>query len=287
MISQSKYSVEERLLTYNYTKFSNFSTTFTPLNIKLMLTPISVVIITFNEERNIERCIEAVKSIADEVIVIDSFSTDRTKEICESLNVNFISHPWEGYSGSKNKGNSLAKYDWVLSLDADEALSEQLIQSILEWKQNKVNQPAKFNRLTNYCGKWVKNGGWYPDAKIRIFDRTSTCWTGDIHETLKFNEETEIFHLFGDCLHYSYYTVEQHYNQTEKFTSIQSRDLFLQGKKSPLYKLIFSPMVKFIRDYFFKFGFLDGKVGFTIARISAYATYLKYKKMRVLANQKA
>ncbi len=251
-----------------------------------MLTPISVVIITFNEERNIERCIESVKSVADEIIVIDSFSTDRTKEICENLQVRFVSHPWEGYSGSKNKGNSLAKYDWILSLDADEALSETLIQSIQEWKQNSINKPAKFNRLTNYCGKWVKNGGWYPDAKIRLFDRSNTCWEGGIHEILKFNFEKEIFHLKGDCLHYSYYTVEQHYNQTEKFTSIQSKELFELGKKSPLYKLIFSPVIKFIRDYFIKLGFLDGKVGFTIARISAYATFLKYKKIRILSKLK-
>lgn len=251
-----------------------------------MLTHISVVIITFNEERNIERCIDSAKVVADEIIVIDSFSTDRTKEICEKMQVRFISHGWEGYSGSKNKGNSLASFDWILSLDADEALSDTLIQSIQEWKEKSINKPAKFNRLTNYCGKWVRNGGWYPDAKIRLFNRTSTKWEGDIHEVLKFKEETEIVHLKGDCLHYSYYTVDQHYNQTEKFTTIQSKDLYLKGKKSPMYKLIFSPLIKFTRDYFLKLGFLDGKVGFTIARISAYATYLKYKKMRILANQK-
>jgi glycosyltransferase involved in cell wall biosynthesis len=251
-----------------------------------MLTPISVVIITFNEERNIERCIDSVRIIADEVIVVDSFSTDRTKEICEKMQIHFVSHPWEGYSGSKNKGNSLAKNDWILSLDADEALSESLIQSIQEWQQKAVNTPAKFNRLTNYCGKWVKNGGWYPDSKIRLFNRSSARWEGDIHETVSFDEESEILHLKGDCLHYSYYSVEQHYNQTEKFTTIQAKDLFLQGKKSPMYKLIFSPVVKFFRVYLFKLGFLDGKVGFTIARISAYATYLKYKKMRILTNQK-
>lgn len=251
-----------------------------------MLTPISVVIITFNEERNIERCINSAKIVADEIIVLDSFSTDQTKEICENLQVRFVSHPWEGYSGSKNKGNSLASFDWILSLDADEALSDALIQSIQEWKQNSLNKPAKFNRLTNYCGKWVRNGGWYPDSKIRLFNRISTKWEGDIHEVLKFEEKPDIFHLNGDCLHYSYYTVEQHFRQTEKFTSIQSHDLFMQGKRSPLYKLIFSPVVKFFRDYFVKLGFLDGKVGFTIARISAYATYLKYKKMRLLASQK-
>ena len=251
-----------------------------------MLTPISVVIITFNEERNIERCINSVKLIADEVIVVDSFSTDRTKEICEKMQVRFVSYPWEGYSGSKNKGNSLAINDWVLSIDADEALSETLIQSMQEWQQKAVNTPAKFNRLTNYCGKWVKNGGWYPDSKIRLFNRSSARWEGDIHETVSFDEESEILHLKGDCLHYSYYSVAQHYNQTEKFTTIQAKDLFLQGKKSPMYKLIFSPVVKFLRDYLFKLGFLDGKVGFTIARISAYATYLKYKKMRILTNQK-
>lgn len=250
-----------------------------------MLTSISVVIITFNEERNIERCIESVKSIADEIIVIDSFSTDRTKEMCEKLKVNFISHPWEGYSGSKNKGNSIAKHDWILSLDADEALSKDLIESILEWKNKSINKPAKFNRLTNYCGKWIKNGGWYPDTKIRLFDKTCTSWEGDIHETLNFKQTTECHHLKGDCLHYSYYTVDQHHKQTEKFTTIQASQLFSEGKKAPLHKLFFSPAVKFARDYFFKLGFLDGSIGFTIARISSYATYLKYKKIRQLGNQ--
>ena len=246
-----------------------------------MLTPISAVIITFNESKNIERCIESLEGVADEILVIDSFSTDDTRQICEKHHVKFVSHEWLGYSGSKNKGNSLAKFDWILSLDADESLSQKLSSLIKEWKKDSTNKPAKFNRLTNYCGKWVKNGGWYPDVKIRLFNRNTTRWTGEIHEFLKFDEVPEILHLKGDCLHYSYYTVEEHYKQTEKFTTIQAKELFLLGKKSSLFKLLLSPIVKFIRDYFFKLGFMDGAIGFKIAKISAFATYLKYKKIRM------
>lgn len=243
---------------------------------------LSVVIITFNEEKNIERCLVSIKDVADEIVVIDSFSTDQTKEICLKHGVTFIEKEWEGYSGSKNFGNDKASYNWILSLDADEALSEQLIQSILNFKNNPIGSCCKFNRLTNYCGSWIKHGGWYPDAKIRIFDKANAKWTGLIHEELSFSIPIEINHLKGDCYHYSYYSQEQHYAQADKFTTIASNDLFEKGKKTSFIKLYFSPVVKFIRDYIVKLGFMDGIAGFTVARISAYATFLKYNKLKNL-----
>ncbi|MCE3296800.1 MAG: waaE [Crocinitomicaceae bacterium] len=243
---------------------------------------LSAVIITFNEERNIARCIESVLPVADDIVVLDSFSTDKTEEICAKYNVHFEHRPWAGYSASKNYANSLAKYDLILSIDADEALSEELRNSIQAFKSAGPGIAGKFNRLTNYCGHWIKYGGWYPDAKIRVFDRSVTHWTGEIHEELSFTQDTEIQQLKGDCLHYSYYSQEQHFRQRDKFTTIAAQDLFEHGKKAPWHKLIFSPVVKFIRDYFLKFGFLDGKTGFIIARISAGATYMKYKKLRDL-----
>lgn len=243
---------------------------------------LSVVIITFNEEKNIERCLLSVQGIADDIVVLDSFSSDQTEAICKKYMVNFISRKWEGYSPSKNFANAQAKHDWILSLDADEALSDELKKSILELKAKQELSTAAFNRVTNYCGSWIKHGGWYPDIKIRLFDRRITQWTGIIHEELSFSKQVNIQHLKGDCLHYSYYTIEQHYQQAEKFTTIAAKDLFEQNKKASVVKLYISPVVKFFRDYIFKLGFMDGAAGFTVARISAYATYLKYKKLNDL-----
>lgn len=243
---------------------------------------LSVVIITFNEEKNIERCLLSVQGIADDIVVLDSFSSDQTEAICKKYKVNFISREWEGYSPSKNFANAQAKHDWILSLDADEALSDELKGSILELKTKQEPGTAAFNRITNYCGSWIKHGGWYPDTKIRLFDRRITQWTGIIHEELSFSKQVNIQHLKGDCLHYSYYTIEQHYQQAEKFTTIAAKDLFEQNKKASVVKLYISPVVKFFRDYIFKLGFMDGAAGFTVARISASATYLKYKKLNDL-----
>ncbi len=242
---------------------------------------LSVVIITFNEEKNIGRCLESVKEIADDIVVVDSFSTDGTKSICDGYAVNFIEHEWEGYSASKNFANARAKFDWVLSLDADEVISEELKNSILKVKEYPELLTYKFNRLTNYCGRWIKRSGWYPDTKVRIFDRRYIRWEGTIHEQLSESPNPPIF-LKGDCLHYSYRTIEAHWQQTEKFTTLSAKDLFEKGKKANFVKLYFSPVVKFIKSYIFQLGILDGYYGFVICKISAYSNYLKYSKLKQL-----
>ena len=238
---------------------------------------LSVVLITFNEGHHIAKCLKAVQAVADEIVVIDSGSTDDTIEVCKAYGARVINLTWSGYSAQKNFGNNQTSLDWILSIDADEVLNETLIQSILKWKRNP--QAACFKRMTNYCGTFIKYGGWYPDVKVRLFNKQETQWEGTIHEVLRGLSKENTFLLEGDCLHYSYYSVQQHYAQAEKFTTIQAEDLFQQGKKSPWYKRIFSPISKFVVDYFFRLGFLDGKAGFTVARISAYATFLKYKKL--------
>lgn len=243
---------------------------------------LSVVIITFNEEKNIGRCLESIKGIADDIVVVDSFSGDRTENICKQYNVNFIQRKWEGYSDTKNFANAQAKYDWILSLDADEALSEELKASILKIKQNADLKTYKFHRLTNYCGSWIKHCGWYPDTKIRIFDRRIIKWEGIIHEKLIINSNEPAILLNGNLLHYSYYNIEQHYAQTEKFSTLAAEDMFKRGKKASVLKMYLSPVVKFISDFFIKLGILDGAAGYTICRISAYTSYLKYKKLKNL-----
>jgi glycosyltransferase involved in cell wall biosynthesis len=270
---------------YIFSFIQDFINTFVKKHFSQM-NKLSAVIITFNEERNILHCLNSLHGIVDEIIVVDSFSFDKTEEICKNFGVSFIQSAWKGYSESKNFANSQANFDWILSLDADEVLSKDLQKSILEEKRIGFSANYEFNRLTNYCGKWIRHGGWYPDKKVRLFEKEFTSWAGEIHEELIFKQSKEIKFLKGDCLHYSYYSLSQHYNQAQKFTTIAAKDLVARGKKAPLYKLIFSPIVKFIRDYFLKLGFLDGKYGFIVARISAYATYLKYKKIRQFSKLK-
>lgn len=240
-----------------------------------MSTSISAVIIAFNEAHHITACIEAAKRVADEVVVVDSFSTDATVEVCTALGARVIQQQWLGYSDQKNFANAQAKFDWVLSLDADEVLDPALQNAILAWKQEQP-KPASFKRMTNYCGTFIKHGGWYPDIKTRLFNRNETYWEGAIHETLHALHKADTVLLAGDCLHYSYYTREQHYAQTWKFVTIQAKDMFERGKKSPWYKRVLSPVVKFVHYYFIRLGFLDGAAGFHVARITAYGTYLKY-----------
>lgn len=250
----------------------------------LIMRHLSVVIITFNEERNIGRCLDSVKEIADDIVVIDSGSTDQTKEICLRNQARFISHPWQGFVETKNFANAQAKYPFILSLDADEALSDKLIESIKAAKSQKTEPTCSMNRLTNYCGKWIRHCGWYPDRKIRLFNRDKARWTGMvIHETLSVDPDIKIQHLEGDLLHYSYYSIAGHVAQANRFTDLTAEEAFRKGKKSTLLHILIKPVVKFIRDYIFKLGFLDGYYGFIVCYISAQATFLKYAKIRQLA----
>ncbi len=252
-------------------------------------TLISVVIITFNEERNIGRCLASVKEIADDIVVVDSFSKDKTKEICLSHGVRFIEHAFEGHVEQKNWAITQAKYPHILSLDADESLSDKLIKSIQRVKENFSKTAYSMNRLTNYCGHWIHYCGWYPDTKLRLWDSRCGAWGGDNpHDKFELHSQRkDIGHLEGDILHYSYYTEEDHFKQVAYFTTILAEAQFKRGKKAPLLVMLFSPVVKFFKDYFVKKGFLDGAVGFKICRISAYATFVKYKKLRALHKSNA
>lgn len=252
------------------------------------MTRISAVIITLNEERNIERCILSLQDIADEIIVIDSFSNDKTQEICKNHVVKFIQTKWLGYSETKNYGNNLATYDYILSIDADEALSEELKKEILLIKQSEKIEDAYFmKRLTNYCGSWIHHCGWYPDKKLRLWNKQKGKWEGNIHEEVKMQADAGISDLKSDLLHYSYYSIQQHINQANKFTDLTASEAFKNAKKSSLFKIIFNPIVKFIKDYFIKLGFLDGYHGFIICVISSFATFMKYIKLRELYKNNA
>jgi glycosyltransferase involved in cell wall biosynthesis len=247
------------------------------------MNPISVVIITYNEEKNIERCLRSVLAVADEIVVLDSLSTDRTKEICQRFNVTFIEQPFLGYVDQKNKALEFATYPIVLSLDADEALSDELAKSILEIKKNWQYDGYCFNRKTNYCGTWIYHSGWYPDRKLRLFDRRKGKWAGKIiHERYVMNDNRAPKHISGDLLHYSYYTINQHIDQINKFSTMMAQVQFQRGKCPGLWKLIVNPLWCFIRQYFVRLGFLDGYHGLVICCLSACCNFIKYSKSREL-----
>ncbi len=242
---------------------------------------LSTVIITLNEEANIDKCIRSIHDISDEIIVIDSFSTDRTREICEGFNVQFYQKKFVDYSDQKNYGIHLAKCKYILSIDADEELSQELKQSILRIKQKPQYDAYKFNRLNNYCGKWIYHCGWYPDDQVRLWKQGKGIWHGAVHEKLLIDSD-EIGRLNGDLLHYTYHSIHQHVQKINQYTTLIAKMKYEEGTKYSLVKLVIGPPITFIKKYIFQFGILDGYLGFIICSMSAYYAYLKYVKLKEL-----
>ncbi len=247
---------------------------------------LSVVIITYNEEKNIGRCIDSVKELADEIIILDSFSTDNTRTIALQKGAKVYESTFEDYVTQKNEANKYASYKWVLSLDADEALSPELFQSIKQL----MNEPSEYvaykcARLTNYCGKWIRHSGWYPNFIIRLFNKDEGSWQGyKIHEKWKLNNNGKVGRLRGDLLHYSYNDLEAHIKQNNKFSTISANAYLEKGKKSNWLKMILNPSWAFIYSYIVRLGFLDGYFGFVIACNVAHLTFMKYYKLYALQN---
>jgi len=244
-----------------------------------MSVKLSVVVITLNEERDIGRCLESVKPIADEIVIVDSFSTDQTREIAESYGVRFLQRPFDGYVNQKNFADQQAAYPHILSIDADEVLSSELAREVAAIKNNWEFAGYYVKRLTNYCGTWVRHGGWYPDKKLRLYNRNQGSWKGLLlHEEYKLNNNKSIGNLQHDLLHYSFYTLSDHLRQVDHFTTIQQQEMNLQGRRKSFWPLLYKAPVKFFQMYVFKAGFLDGTAGFCIAVISSYAAFIKYAK---------
>ena len=250
-----------------------------------MQVQLSVVIITLNEEKNIGRCLSSVLSIADDIVVVDSFSTDKTKQICIDKKVRFITHKFEGHIEQKTWALTQAKYNHVLSLDADESLTKELQEELLKIKNNWQHDGYSFNRLTNFCGKWIKHCGWYPDKKLRMWDTSKGAWGGDNpHDKFILEKGATTHHINKDLLHYSFYTVDQHLKQIEYFSDISSKAAYEKRKKSNRFKIFYKSTFKFFRDYVLKLGFLDGYYGYVVCKNSAYAKKLKYTKLQALNN---
>ncbi len=244
---------------------------------------LSVVIICFNEEKNIGRCIESVIDVADEILILDSYSTDQTVAIAESKGAVVKQEVFKGFIEKKNKAVELASHDYVLSLDADEALNPVLADSILRIKENFTNRAYRMNRCSNYCGQFIRHGSWYPDAKIRLFDRRIAHWGGtNPHDKVVLQDNVTVEHLKGDILHYSYHTISEHVIQNNKLSNLAAESLFANGKKTNLLNIFVRPWWAFFVSFIIRAGFLDGLFGFVIAIQIAHMTFLKHLKLYLL-----
>jgi len=242
---------------------------------------LSVAIITYNEESNIAACLEAVRQISDDIVIIDSFSTDKTAEICSQYDTRFLQHHFSGHIEQKNYALEQARFDHILSVDADEVVSEKLKESILAAKMDWQLDGYTVNRLTNYCGKWIRHCGWYPDTKLRLWDRRKGSWGGvNPHDRIEMVQGSRIGHLKGDLLHYSYHTISQHISQINSFSSIAAQEADQKDHHvNVLRDIVFNPPLTFVKKYLLQLGILDGYYGFVISKSSALSRFLKYIKL--------
>lgn len=249
-------------------------------------TEISATIITYNEEKNIARCIESLLPIIKDIIVVDSYSTDNTESICKKYPIQFIKNTFKGHIQQKNYAITLAKNDVILSLDADEAIDEKLQKSILNLKNNFKKDGYLIQRYNNYCGQWINHSDWNPDKKLRIFHKEKAYWGGiNPHDQIIMKPGSNIGVLSGQILHWVHRTHEEHKAKTENFSTIASKEYYKLGRNSSLLDIIGRPIWIFTRSYIIRMGFLDGKNGLILCLFSAKTTYLKYLKLRKLIKQ--
>jgi len=240
--------------------------------------PISVVIITLNEALNIKKCVESVIGWVDEVLVVDSGSTDETMLLCHKLGAKTVQQPWLGFGPQKKIATLQAKNDWVLSLDADEALSGELKDEIFE-KFQSLNSSFLylFPRKSFFLGKEIRFGGWQPDYQGRLYNRKFHNWNDNqIHEKVE-SENQDYFK--SAILHWVFKDVAHQVQTNNRYSSLQARELYKKNKKSSLFKIVVKPFFKFLECYVYKLGFLDGFVGFVIAKNASYSCFLKWTKL--------
>ena len=246
---------------------------------------ISAVIITLNEAHNIGRCLRSLDGVVDECVVVDSGSEDDTVALASAFPwVRVITKEWMGFATQKNWANEQAVHRSILSMDADEALSGDLQKSILEWKQSgSANEALQFNRLTRYCGHWVRHGGWYPDRKIRLFPGDKAHWEGAyVHESLVLDQDVQVRQMAGNLLHYSINSREEHLETIRRYARLKAEEMLAKGKQAGPLKGIASAISRWASMYILKGGWLDGIAGWHICRLSAYAAWLKYRYLREL-----
>ena len=247
---------------------------------------LSVVIITYNEEKNIRRCIESVRKVADEIIVVDSFSDDDTVNIAKALGAVVKQSEFNGYINQKNKAINLASNNYVLVMDADEFLSEELAGSIAQEKEKFDFKAYTMKRCSIFRGKYIRHGLWYPDKKLRLFDkRFGACGGLNPHDRIVMKDGIDVKLLRGDLLHYTYNSLEEYRNRNYEVSIVAAQSLYDAGIRKSKFKIILSPLWAFINGYFLKLGFIEGYNGFVIAVYTTQQSYLKYQKLRQLQRE--
>ena len=243
---------------------------------------ISATIITYNEERNIPRVIESLRC-ADEIVVVDSGSTDRTVEIAEKLGARVVELPWRGYAGQKNYASEHATHDWILSLDADEALSEALEGELWQIKKHGPEYDAyTMPRLAQYLGRWILHSGWYPGRKVRLFDRRKARWVGQyVHESVVV--DGRVGHLRENLLHYTCDSLSEHLRTMDRYTTLAAEQIVDQKRPVGWGQLVADPLWTFFATFVLHRGFLDGTEGLAIAYMAAMYNFLKYTKAKYMA----
>lgn len=239
---------------------------------------ISAIVIAKNEERNIGDCVDALLQLTDDVIILDSGSTDKTIEIALGKGAQVQSIQWLGFGPTKNLSNQYAKHPWILSIDADEVLTSDLISEIKSLILDPKNIYA-INILTNYCGSWIKHSGWYPSYKKRLYHQDYVSWDDrKVHENLQWNDPSiQVIRLKNELQHFSYRTAEDHVRKGDYYAKLGAEQLIKQGKQVHWIKKKIGPSYRFFRMYILKLGMLDGKAGFLLAIREARMVALRYK----------
>jgi glycosyltransferase involved in cell wall biosynthesis len=249
---------------------------------------LSVIIITYNEENNIGKCLDSAGKIADEIMVVDSFSTDQTATIVRQKGFLLKQQAFGGYGAQKNYAASLVSFNHILFLDADELLSEELLLNIMYEKEHGFSSDGyTMNRLNNYCGQWIRHGSWYPDTKLRLINRLKGCWNNAlVHESIVMQKDSRVSHFKGQLLHNAYSSIGQHIDKNNRYSELSARLLLQNDKRSNPFKILWNPFWAFISGYFLKMGFLDGFYGFIIAINVAHLTFLKHVKLYLFEKAK-
>jgi len=241
---------------------------------------LSVVVITYNEASNIGRCLESVRGLADEMIVVDAHSTDETAAIARQYGARVVLRPFQGHKDQKAAAIAMARYDYVFSLDADEALSEALYASVRAAKAGWPYDCYWCNRLSSFGGRWIRHGAWYPDRKMRLFDRRKYRMGGvDPHDAFLPAPGAREGRLQGDLLHYTNEDVAHRFDKVNKLSTVAAHAYAERGKWGSLLRVLLKPPVRFLVEYVVRRGFLDGYDGFVIARSSALYVFLREAKL--------
>jgi glycosyltransferase involved in cell wall biosynthesis len=249
---------------------------------------LSVVIICKNEADIIGSTLQSLQGLTDDIIVYDNGSTDGTQQVVKNYPVQLYEGSWEGFGKTKNKACALAKYEWILSLDADEAMSVELKNELSEWKPANEKMAYKIS-FRNFIGnKILKYGDWGSDSHIRLFNRKTVKWNeADVHEELILTDDIMISKVNGFILHRTWRNLEEYKNKMQRYALLGAEKYFKQGKNAGWIRRNFAPSFSFIRSYLLKLGFLDGKAGYICAKMIAYYTRMKYQKLAGLVKEKA